>query len=217
MALDIKRVKAYAPYLLMDKKEPFELRCVGCSIISASGPSPSFRRDLIIDGDTAAIIEYAYYWDYDIQHLYDLEHVWVYVGKGGEVLDCEASFHGKYFKGMLRDRRNLVAGTHVQLYCQPGKHALAPIRDLYELWPAYKSCTTSGAGKKGYDGNWVIANRYTVSKATDEKIIRYLKTCAFEPSEIYQRMVVPEGLYRTWEELWQAIPIYMAKAVNQLT
>ena len=35
------------------------------------------------------LIEYAVYMDYDIQHLYELEHMWVAVGEDGTtVKDC---------------------------------------------------------------------------------------------------------------------------------
>lgn len=84
----------------------------------------SFRRRLKVSRPAvAAVVEYAIYYDYDIQHLYDLEHVWVYIGSDGEVADVEASFHGKYLKGLVRGRTNL-SGTRASLYVQPGKHAL---------------------------------------------------------------------------------------------
>ena len=71
--------------------------------IEASAPSPSFDR--FIHFDTSRIrmvIEYAIYWDYDIQHVYDLEHVWIYVDHEGEIASCEASFHGRYSSACFR-------------------------------------------------------------------------------------------------------------------
>lgn len=42
------------------------------------------------------VIEYAIYWDWDIGHHYDLEHLWVYIGADGEVEKFEGSAHGLY-------------------------------------------------------------------------------------------------------------------------
>ena len=71
-------------------------------------PSPSFRREILLNTeDIKYVIEYAIYWDFDIQHLFELEHVWVYVDHTDRIADCEASFHGKYIKGLLKDRSNL--------------------------------------------------------------------------------------------------------------
>lgn len=94
------------------------------------------------------VVEYAIYYDYDIQHLYDLEHVWVYIGRDGEVVDAEASFHGKFLKALLRGGSNL-SGTRVDLYVQPGKHALAPFPEVFELLPGFASSTQDGAGAEG--------------------------------------------------------------------
>lgn len=100
--MDRQLIQAYAPYLYFDKHEPFFPVRVGVTIFEREGASPSFRRSFSFrDPRVKKIIEYAIYWDYDIQHLYELEHVWVYIGHEGEVIDCEASFHGKYLKGLL--------------------------------------------------------------------------------------------------------------------
>ncbi|WJH33505.1 hypothetical protein N6H14_26225 [Paenibacillus sp. CC-CFT747] len=106
----------YSPYLYFDRSEPFYPVRVGVTEIRTEQASPSFPRKLsFVDPNLDLIVEYAIYWDYDIGHLYELEHVWVFVGKSGEVLDCEASFHGRYLKGLLKDRSNLADHTHVIL------------------------------------------------------------------------------------------------------
>lgn len=81
--------------------------------------SRSFRRTLAVDLEKAEfVIEYAYYFDYDIQHMYDLEHVWVWVGHDGQVVDAECSSHGQYVN-CWRYRPQAEDGTHVAVYCQP--------------------------------------------------------------------------------------------------
>ena len=85
--------------LLFDAREPFLPLAAGYTLFRQSGPSPSFRQGFAVDlapqGHPPArlAIEYAIWWDWDIGHLYELEHVWVYVDDGGRVVRCEASWH----------------------------------------------------------------------------------------------------------------------------
>ncbi|MBW7460502.1 hypothetical protein K0U00_41210, partial [Paenibacillus sepulcri] len=143
-------ISKYAPYIYFDNNEPFFPVRVGVTVLEEAGPSPSTRRIFEFeDPQVKYLIEYAIYWDYDIQHLYELEHVWIYVGHDGEVVDCDASFHGRHFKGLLHDRSNLVDGTHVKLYSQPGKHAFLPQPDMFYLLPELMTCTYETAGRRG--------------------------------------------------------------------
>lgn len=117
--MNLELAMSYAPYLYFDKKEPFFPVRVGVTVLEEAGPSPSFRRRFEFEQpELKYIIEYAIYWDYDIQHLYELEHVWVYVGQDGQVLDCDASFHGWYFKGLLRNRSNLDGCLEFNFLCE---------------------------------------------------------------------------------------------------
>ncbi|WP_379145834.1 hypothetical protein [Paenibacillus sp. sgz500992] len=110
-AEDRKLAALYAPRLLFDQNEPFFPVRIGVTVLREDGVSPSFRRRLAMSRpEVETVLEYAIYYDYDIQHLYDLEHVWVYIGKNGETADVEVSFHGKYLKGLLRRSANL-SGT----------------------------------------------------------------------------------------------------------
>ena len=89
----------YAPVIYMDKLEPFKIRKVGVSAYTEDGcGSRSFNRtfDFSDFEGTATVVEYAYYLDYDIQHLYDLEHIWVYLDKNGNVIGAEGSYHGRF-------------------------------------------------------------------------------------------------------------------------
>lgn len=100
---DRRLAMKYAPRLLFDQNEPFFPVRLGITVMRQEEESPSFRRRLAVNHpDVLAVVEYAIYYDYDIQHLYDLEHVWVYIGRDGEVVDAEASFHGKFLKALLR-------------------------------------------------------------------------------------------------------------------
>lgn len=88
----------YKPVIMQDKKEPFQITAAGCTLFRETGQSSSFpKKKIRINKETTdCAIEYAIWYDYDIQHLYELEHVWVYVNHDGSVQKAEASFHGKY-------------------------------------------------------------------------------------------------------------------------
>ncbi|MGC9002948.1 MULTISPECIES: hypothetical protein [Dictyoglomus] len=87
------------------------------------------------------------FWDFDIEHMYDLEHVWVYI---------KGNWHGKY--------RNFeefqVIDGHPVIYAQPGKHSFASVKeyfngDLFNYLRTIISCKffagKSGILQKGYN------------------------------------------------------------------
>ncbi|QHQ59829.1 hypothetical protein Ana3638_02600 [Anaerocolumna sedimenticola] len=97
------------------------------------------------------VIEYAMWFDYDIQHLYELEHLWIYVDKAGTVKDAEGSFHGKYLK-MVQPDTNQVRyedDRHLMAFSQPGKHAFLPEARLFYLIPDLVSYCKEEAGLDG--------------------------------------------------------------------
>lgn len=215
---DRRLAAAYAPRLLFDRNEPFYPVRFGVTVLREDGASPSFRRRLKVSRpDVAAVIEYAIYYDYDIQHLYDLEHVWVYIGSNGEVADVEASFHGKYLKGLVRGRANL-SGTCASLYVQPGKHALSPLSEVFELLPGFAACTQEAAGADGLIFGDCFRGLLTSDEATDQKVRRYLQTCRFTPSGVYGiwEYAHRKDLFVSWNELFAEIPVRVRKELERL-
>lgn len=204
----------YAPIIHFDEREPFYPVRIGVTILekpdiavaSEQMASPSFNRVLDCQDERLQfVIEYAIYWDYDIEHLYDLEHIWVYVAKDGSVLDCEASFHGDYLKGMFKTRDNIEA-THVNLYSQPGKHAFSPDPKLFELIPNYDSCTYETAGSAGLIVTKAFKGLYETSDEIDQLVEAYLQKYKFRASGIYQPYALPDDLFVSWEELRNEVP-----------
>lgn len=205
--MDIEWISRYAPYLFFDQNEPFYPVRVGITVLEEAGPSPSSRRVFPFDEPgLKAVIEYAIYWDYDIQHLYELEHVWVYVGADGEVLDCDASFHGHYFKGLLPDRSNLVEDTHVQLYSQPGKHAFMPRSDMFYLIPDLMICTDQEAGRQGLIVTGPFQGVYSTDEETDQLVRQHLQQFKFKPSMEFEEYRIDPTFYVTWPELHKEVP-----------
>lgn len=211
---DLKLAQCYAPRLYFDRKEPFFPVRIGVTVLHGAGRSPSFKRDLVA-ADT--VIEYAVYYDYDIQHMYDLEHVWIFIDKDGGILDAEASFHGKYLKSLLKDRSNLC-GSRVGLYIQPGKHAFSPIPDLFQLLPNYVSCTQEEAGADGLIYGDFLDGRISTDESTNDRIRNYLQTHRFEPSLIYTEWEYAErtDLFISWEKLCNEIPFRIHRELERL-
>jgi len=123
---DYALARRYAPVIRFDTKEPFFPSVVGYTVFREEAPSASFPRRIALSEEAAFAIEYAIWWDWDIQHLYELEHIWVYVDGEGDIVDGEASWHGRYHR--MRDETGglpLHEGR-LALYSEPGKHAFAP-------------------------------------------------------------------------------------------
>ncbi len=118
--------RRYAPIIHFDEREPFFPSVVGYTIFPQGAPSASFPRDIELTAETAFAIEYAIWWDWDIQHLYELEHIWVFVNADGKITDAEASWHGRYHRMRDETGRLPLREGRLALHSEPGKHAFAP-------------------------------------------------------------------------------------------
>ncbi|CAI6040651.1 HAD family hydrolase [Cohnella sp. JJ-181] len=209
----------YAPILLLDRREPFRPIRAGITVFREDGRSPSFDRQIRLDaGKHACVIEYTIYWDYDIQHLYDLEHVWIYVGHGGEVVSCEASFHGRWLVGLTRDRGNLEGGSRARLYVQPGKHAMSPSEEALHLLPDLASCCMEDAGTGGLLEPAMFAGEFRAgaSADADADAERHLRGFGFRPSFDYFPWAWPADAFVLWDALREEIPIRMRSLVARI-
>lgn len=215
--MDFNLAKKYAPRLYLDRNEPFFPVRAGVSVLRKGEASPSFRRSFDWDDDRQAfILEYAIYWDYDIGHLYELEHVWIYVGTDGIVLRAEASFHGKYLIGLLSDRSNLEDETHVRLYSQPGKHAFMPRPELFELVPNLHQATTKMAGNDGLLITGPFQELLHKEEDTDDLVRRYLQSKAFLPAMEFAPFVLTDDMFVSWAELLEEVPQRIQACVEEL-
>lgn len=202
----------YAPILRFDRHEPFFPLAAGYTILYESGPSPSFRQghriDLAPEGEPPAslAIEYAIWWDWDIGHLYELEHAWVYVDAAGRVVRGEASWHGGLHD--MRHRGELaLEGDHLVLYSEPGKHAFAPTPEWFrERARQFKRSETSElAGIGGVLITRFVRRQVTASPLNQRLVHTYLARHGFEPSGQFDRffgirseMLVPWSALEAW-------------------
>lgn len=206
-AQQLKMALKYAPHIYADKAEPFPIRLIGCSVFTEKGYSQSFPG-LELDPrqfGATAILEYAIYYDYDIQHLYDLEHIWVAVGREGQVADCWCSFHGMRLRaaGVSMFR---VEDTHPVLYAQPGKHAMLPAPELFELHPQFHTACNTDAGG-GLLVPPMLRGRMFTDEARDERVKRYIRShFVFEPTLEFEQEDLSASQFVTLPELLESIP-----------
>ncbi len=209
---------AYRPRLLFDKREPFPLLAVGYGVYSREGRSLSFPSRMMVPLPGGTVIEYAFWYDYDIQHLYELEQIWVYLDREGNVKEAQGSFHGKYLR-LVEPHTNRIPmdeNQRVMAYVQPGKHALMPDPDLFRLFCGAKRCCMEEAGAEGIAPGWMVRERYKdVSPELQERTKAYIRShYAFVPSFSFEEKPWDPALLMPWEDLMASIPERMDRQIR---
>lgn len=195
----------YAPIIMFDEKEPFLPVRVGYTIFKDKiSPSLSFPREITLNDTEKFCIEYAIYWDWDIGHLYELEHVWVYVDNSERVSRVDASWHGKFnpMEGI-----EVKEETHPVLYSQPGKHAFAPNPSWFEPKERFILPCIQEAGISGLLITKIFEGKITKTLEDDELVIQYLSRFAFTPTFNFDKEFrFQRDHFCPWEELDKWIP-----------
>lgn len=197
-----------APLLRFDAREPFLPLAAGYTIFEADGPSASFDRMIELRPENQPpadrCVEYAIWWDWDIHHLYELEHVWVYMDAREQPVRLEASWHGKFYAIPLQrqDRR-------VMLLSEPGKHAFAPDISWFRerAGQVQRVETRQVSAQAGVLVNAMFAGKIR-QRVFDRTLARsYLTSQAFEPSWAFSKtFIFPQESLVPWEALSAWIP-----------
>jgi glycerophosphoryl diester phosphodiesterase len=214
----------YAPCIRFDAREPFLPLAAGCTVFTRDGPSPSYAKGRTIQlaspGEALATtaIEYAIWWDWDIGHLYELEHVWVFVDEHGQVVRAEASWHGNYHD-MRHEGALAVEDGHLVVYSEPGKHAFAPTPEWFrQRWAKMKRLpTTDLAGLGGVLVACYFQGQIQKTPLADRLVCTYLARHAFQPSwEFSQRFRLTRDQLVPWPALCAWIPRRVNSWLDQL-
>lgn len=118
---DALLAQRHRPVFMMDEREPFAPLAIGYTLYRQEAQSVSSK--FVIHPIAKSVIEYAIWYDWDIQHLYDLEHVWVHLDEHEQVVKVEASRHGSRRVMLRPDRKLPLEQGRPVLYLEPGKHA----------------------------------------------------------------------------------------------
>lgn len=209
--------RRYAPIIHVDVCETIPLLAYGITVFEKTRRSESFPKREVNVPQRCKVIEYACFWDYDIQHMYDLEHIWVTVDEKGCVCHVEGSFHGKYLN--LYDAGMPFAlqpeDEHVHAFCQPGKHAFLPDGQQFRLIPGwYESCNMQSGGDVLVGGPF--GGCYQPAAEDHARCRRYLREhLAFQPTLKFRRMEEPVQ-YMLWDEMARWIPRRVAQECERL-
>ncbi|MEM7737520.1 MAG: HAD family hydrolase [Deinococcota bacterium] len=208
-----KLVKRHAPILYFDRLEPFLPCAVGYTVFTSDAESASFKRHIKLPEGVNTAIEYAIWWDWDIQHLYELEHLWIYLDKNDKLVYCEGSFHGKFHvlepsSDETSSNQPSSESGRAKAYSEPGKHAffanpsaLADLRHINQ-----QSCGKL-AGKGDVLINDMFADVMTASAQQRRLCKRYMQAHAFDPSyEFGLRVDVSSLPLLPWDALKAWIP-----------
>jgi putative hydrolase of the HAD superfamily len=206
---DIALARRLAPVIRFGDNEPFLPSHVGISVLEAAGRSPSSRLDIGFEAGVAKVIEYAIWWDWDIQHLYELEHIWLKLDAADAVVAVEASSHGGKFAMTGADGGLPLQGGRVTLVSTPGKHAFTSTPEGQEKTKDLTSvCCQELAGRDGVLINDMFRAGLAEVTAEDHRAVkRYLQARAFLPSfDFGQRFDLAQAEFVSWDELAAWIP-----------
>ncbi len=201
------RALKHAPLIYFDSAEPFLPLAVGCTIFHQTAPSPSFPR--MIEVADGIAIEYAVWWDWDISHLYELEHIWIYLDSDGLLVNAEASWHGGFHR-MVDAAGNLpLEDGRLALFSEPGKHAFAPAPHwLIERKSITLQSCTSRRSLRGVLVTPLFDGIITHNTPNNDQLVQtFLERQLFEPTfEFSQRFSLDQAVFTTWESLKTWIP-----------
>lgn len=205
---ELELVARFSPVIQFDDAEPFFPLVVGYTLFHREEQSPSFsrriRRDWRPAWDTA--IEYAIWWDWDIGHLYELEHAWVYLSVEQQPVFVEASSHGGYASMLLENGTIPMEDTHPVIFSQPGKHAFSPTPHWFAIFRDLVFAETAPqAGRDGVLVKKEYARQIPKTNETDKLAAAWLREKAFSPAMQFNRsfhitpgMLVPWPVLDTW-------------------
>lgn len=178
----------HQPILRIDLNEPAPPLVMGYSVIRQAGTSPSSKFAITPPTD-GVVIEYAIWHDWDIQHLYDLEHVWVHITAAGAVCRVEGSMHGARVAMDTGTGLPDMRGGRPVLYCEPGKHAIwAQSRPMAFLAGAMiRDACGRDVGQQGVHlGNrFADAGGYTATNLDHRLASLAMRRAAFVPSFVF--------------------------------
>ncbi len=173
--------KRFVPHLRYDRAEPFPLAGIGYTIYKERRKSPSCRRIIEVCAG-GRVIEYAFYYDFDIQHLYDLEHTFVYLDEGEKITGVEGSFHGRFLNNMIEGVTEFEDG-HPVLYVQPGKHAFMPAPEYFKLVIDRDTACSRDAGEAGVLISSMFEGRLHTDDCLNLQVEEYIRrNYAFQPA-----------------------------------
>lgn len=213
---DHQLAEKHRPLLMFDANEPALPLVFGYTVLRRDGFSPS-SKFRIMPPPAGAVIEYAIWYDWDIEHLYDLEHVWVHVDAIGTVIRVEGSIHG--LRVSMDDGTGLPEmrfGRPV-LYVEPGKHAIwAVARVMASVAGTMildKCGPGAGSGGVHLGNRFAESGAYCVTPCDHRLACLAMKRAAFTPS---YNFTLGSDEHRPALVPWTDLAVWIPKRVKAL-
>lgn len=217
---DAELAARHTPRLMLDAAERYATSAIGWTVAHGPMASPSSKFNLDPEGGT--MIEYAIWYDWDIGHLYDLEHVWVRLDPSGDVAEVAASFRGQRVPMDIGGGLPRMEGARPVLFAEPGKHAhwSDPGAMALRGGAMIRAACGEKAGQEGvHRGNqFFAAGAYSVTPLSDRLARRKMERDAFVPTFSFTRCSDGAGARLVpWEDLATWIPERVTALMSQLT
>ncbi|MCD7059794.1 HAD family hydrolase [Pelagibacterium xiamenense] len=215
---DIDLARRLAPVIRFAANEPFLPGKVGITVLDSPGVSPTAPREIAFEPGVSRVIEYAIWWDWDIQHLYELEHVWLKLDENDALVGVDASAHGRLFPMRRPDGSLPIEEGRVTLYSEPGKHAFhaapEPIREREAQLTA--SCTSmTSAGRVLV--NHMFEDVFDIAPEDHRAVRRHLQSRAFVPSyDFTQAFDLAGSDFVSWPDLHAYIAVRVPQVLAQV-
>lgn len=206
---DYQLALRHAPRIRFDAREPFLPLATGYTVFRENGRSHSFPREIVLPEKVACVIEYAVWWDWDIQHLYELEHIWVYVDPDDRVVAADASWHGGFHIMMDADGLVPMEDGRVTLFSEPGKHAFAPVSDwLMKRKPTTDRSCGARSGCMGVHVTPLFEGFIHDRRPLNNNVVHaYLERLSFAPSYDFSlQFDLASAVLVPWQALFEWIP-----------
>ena len=166
----------------------------------------------------ALVIEYAIWWTWDIVHLYELEHIWVFLDVNEQIIGVEASWHGDVHD-MTSDGTVPLKDGRVMLYSEPGKHAFSPANKIpHDQIERTRQLCRQMAGTGGLLVTPIFEElRVLKTRRVDQLVYSFLQRQAFEPSfDFGQSFLVSADILISWSALQEWIPSHLSRVIDGL-
>ena len=217
---DLERLsRAVAPVILFDANEPFLPSAVGVSLIDKPGRAVAAPQQITFEAGVAKVIEFAIWWDWDIQHLYELEHVWVKLDATDAVIGVTASAHGSQTDMRRADGTLAMEAGRVTLFSEPGKHAFHAMPPEMQEDRRHLAAACSGLSLHGFFMGHILVNETGREMLPDfapedhRRARRHLQRQAFTPRFEYSRRF---DLRQVPFLSWQGLKSYFGQRVPDI-
>jgi hypothetical protein len=167
------------------------------------------------------VLEYAMFYYADIQHVYELEHCWMYLDEKDELIGVKGTRHGVYMNMYSNPREIKYLNGHPILFVSPGKHELGPNVDSFSFRILKEACSKL-AGSVGIYRFYFVPKdelRPVALLHMKKEYIReaFMKKYAFEPSFHWHKCRIPKrNILISWDELVHLVPKFLVSFLSKL-